>query len=232
MKYRKSSPQQLLSLGFIGDNVVMLPNNSKENIILQLKSLSPTERSTAANMLQHFADTETIAALIAALENEKKLYTKIEICNSLINIGEIAITSLIEKLGKIGNNQHKSIPLKVKQKKGYPIPLDIVARTIIRLKTKPLQVLMEVIENGTNSQKSEAIDAFGFICFYNRNENFWEYIKSKYLEYEHNDLLRWKTAIAFRSFASCKTFIPKIITSEPNQLIINELNYSLSINVV
>ncbi|NQY53931.1 MAG: hypothetical protein HRT42_10220 [Campylobacteraceae bacterium] len=79
-------------------------NFSIYEIIDLLQSKTPTDRTIGARLLSK--RKEKINLLIKALTIEKKLYSKLEICNSLVNCGEISIKPLIETLGKIGINQH------------------------------------------------------------------------------------------------------------------------------
>ena len=77
-----------------------------------LKSKVATNRTLAARLLKENRTIKTVDHLIEALKIEKKLYCKIEICNTLSELKELATSPLILCLGKIGNNQHKTVPEK------------------------------------------------------------------------------------------------------------------------
>ena len=96
------------NLGFVaeGDEIGCLLKTNNELIEL-LKSRVAGERTIVARILGHRGH-EFVEDLFAALEKEQKLYPKIEICNSLANFGEYSVTGLVKRLGKIGNNQHRT----------------------------------------------------------------------------------------------------------------------------
>ena len=43
---------------------------------------------------------------------------------------------MVEYLGQIGNNQHKVLPTNGFNKKSYPLPRDIIARTLAHMKDR------------------------------------------------------------------------------------------------
>ena len=61
---------------------------------------------------------------------EKKLYTKIALCETLAECAELSIEPLIGLLGRIGKNQETQIPEIGFYKVSYPLQRDIAARTI------------------------------------------------------------------------------------------------------
>lgn len=145
--------KQLFSRGYVEDEIESkYLNFSFYEIIDLLQSKTPTDRTIGARLLSKRKEKEKINLLIKALTIEKKLYSKLEICNSLVNCGEISIKPLIEMLGKIGINQHKEIPQKEFKKDSYPLPRDIVSRTLIRFEETALSYLEEIlnIENMNN----------------------------------------------------------------------------------
>jgi hypothetical protein len=74
-----------------------------------------------------------VTELCRQLAVEKKLYTKIALCESLAARAELSIEPLIELLGRIGKNQETKIPERGFYKVSYPLPRDIAARIICRL---------------------------------------------------------------------------------------------------
>ena len=177
--------KQLFSRGYVEDEIESkYLNFSFYEIIDLLQSKNPTDRTIGARLLSKRKEKEKINLLIKALTIEKKLYSKLEICNSLVNCGEISIKPLIEMLGKIGINQHKEIPQKEFKKDSYPLPRDIVSRTLIRFEETALSYLEEILNIENMEQLSEGIDTIGFICFYKYNSFFYKELENCY--YKNN----------------------------------------------
>ncbi|AOT72470.1 hypothetical protein [Geosporobacter ferrireducens] len=76
------------------------------------------------------------------------------------------IGETIEYLGKVGKNQYKELPDKPFDKNNYPLPRDIISRTICKVGIPALKHLRECLYTGSYEQILEAIDAIGFISFY------------------------------------------------------------------
>ena len=110
-KHMKSKIEQIENRGFVAAEIEnkYLDTTFEQRVIL-LKSKLSTDRTLGARLLTKNSDLSTIDYLIDALIKEKKLYSKIEICNSLVSFGIDAIIPLIGVLGLIGNNQHKEVP--------------------------------------------------------------------------------------------------------------------------
>lgn len=91
-----SLQEQRISRGLIlkGDEI-HFKNLSFEKKIILLKSKIATERTIAARLLKKYKTTTTVTFLINALKLETKLYSKIEICNSLAELGALAIIPFI-----------------------------------------------------------------------------------------------------------------------------------------
>ena len=58
---------------------------------------------------------------------------------------------MVEYLGQIGNNQHTVLPTNGFNKKSYPLPRDIIARTLAHMKEDILPVLMDVLKTNNHS---------------------------------------------------------------------------------
>jgi len=229
-KLYKSSINDLENRGFISTNVEYLYNeNSFEELKILLKSKLATERTKSARFLSVFKNAETSELLCFALEIERKLYTKIEICNSLVLLGEIAIPSIISRLGKIGNNQYKDIPNKDFMKKSYPLPRDICARTLIRLGEIALPKLCETLTSEIEKIISEAIDCIGFISFYNKTEICKINLLDCYEKMKVNDLIKWKIIRAMCAFPSSVSFLNSELLKNNNNRIKVEIERSLKI---
>lgn len=217
----KSTIEQLEKRGFVavGFEKKYLDTTFIQRIML-LKSKCPTERTLGARLLTKNADLSTIDHLIEALINEKMLYPKIEICNSLVTFGMEAITPLIGLLGSIGNNQHKEVPITVFKKNNYPLPRDIAGRALIRIGTKTIPDLLKIMEGDDLMKLSEAIDAIGFICFYNHQAGVFGFLKKCFEANAENNLILWKIFRAMSAFPESESFLKKELqqTNEPLKL--------------
>ncbi|WP_461633367.1 HEAT repeat domain-containing protein [Labilibaculum euxinus] len=178
-----------------------------KELIHLLNSKIPAERSVAARLLSNSPTQESVFALISALKIETKLYPKLEICNSLVNIGSLSIKPLLAQLGQIGSNQHQKIPAKEFKKISYPLPRDIAARTLVRFGKKALPLLLTVLEANKPKQISEAIDAIGFINFYDSEPELVNPLQKCYHRHFNNELLQWKIIRAMSGFPESKTFL-------------------------
>ena len=106
-----STEKQLETRGYFSSKIESeFAEKSFNELIELLNSKSAVERTVGARLLTKTKNPKSIPFLCLALKKEKKLYTKIEICNSLVSYGESALSELVKLLGKIGNNQHKHIP--------------------------------------------------------------------------------------------------------------------------
>lgn len=201
----KSSIQQLQSRGYVPyiqfDNFEILQSYE---LIWQLSSPLAKERTIAAQMLGERRVTEAIPALCSALKKEKKLYSKIAISEALSRIGYPVLGTLIPLLGTIGNNQYKEVPAKVCEKPGFPLPRDIVARTITRIGIEGLPELEQVLISGRLIQALEAIDAIGFISYYHNFYGSFFALNICLNRFSNNALLQWKILRAIRIFPQSK----------------------------
>ncbi len=170
-----------------------------------MKSKVSIERTIAARLLENYKDEETITFLIESLIIEKKLYTKIAITESISLSGEKASPPLIKYLGRIGSNQHKVLPDKPFNKNNYPLPRDIIARTICKIGVPALNQLKKCLHNGEYGQIIEAIDAIGFISYYNNNDECFSDIMELFIKYKNDDLMIWKLLRALQAFPNAKS---------------------------
>ena len=131
---KKSSGTALDSRG-IDDRRLIEEYHKLDFTILKekLESPLPTERTAAARVLSNHKTDECAQMLAEALIKETKLYSKIAISESLGTLGIISLKYLLPLLGKIGTNQHKTIPEEKFRKKSFPLPRDIVSRTITKI---------------------------------------------------------------------------------------------------
>lgn len=223
----KSSNKDLENRGFLaeGENLTFVKLTSSQKFEL-LKSSIPKERTLGARLAKGVGES-AVSALIAALKVEIKLYPKIEICNTLVEFGIIAVKPLIQELGQIGSNQHKVLPKKEFEKDCYPLPRDIVARTLAHIGKDALPDLLKVLEENNLPRLSEAIDAIGYICFYNNQPEVFEKLKSCYKSNVGKDLIRWKLVRALSGFSESKDFLVELSEITENSIIKKEIDRSI-----
>lgn len=173
---------------------------SNDSLLEYLSSTEPTKRTIAALLIKERGDDSFIEPLIQALCIEKKLYSKIAITEALGNFGPASVVSCIPYLGRIGKNQHKSLPKKPFLKKSYPLPRDIIARTICKAGESAIPLLIENIDIDNLSQTSEGIDAIGYISYYQKNRAAQNYILKLFNYHHSNPLIVWKCLRAMQAF--------------------------------
>ena len=203
--------EQLQNRGYIEDGFesefVDVSLNKKAEF---LKSKIATQRTLGAKLLREHKSEKTVEYLIKALKTEKKLYPKIEICNTLSELNEIAINPLIMCLGKIGNNQHKIVPEKEFLKESYPLPRDIASRTLIRIGKKAIPELLTELNTEDKSILSELIDTIGHINFNTKTDNIYEPLKTCYNRNKKEDLIKWKIIRAFSGINESEEFLEQL----------------------
>jgi len=177
-------------------------NLAKDELMCLLQSAVSTDRTIAAKLLGHHQDVETMNALINALIVEKKLYAKIALTESICLFGGRASEVLIKHLGEIGNNQYKKLPDKPFKKNNYPLPRDIVARTLCKIGVPALDHLKECMHSGAYSQIVEAVDAIGFISYYHHNNDCFEDILELFIKYKEDNLMIWKLIRSLQAFSN------------------------------
>jgi hypothetical protein len=225
----KSKIEQIESRGFVAAGIEnKYPDTTFEHRINLLKSKSPTDRAIGARLLAKNPDLSATGYLIDALINEKKLYSKIEICNSLVSFGTDAVMPLIGLLGKIGNNQHKEVPKTDFKKHNYPLPRDIAGRALIRIGPKAIPYLLKVLDTNNMVMLSEAIDAIGFICYYEPQINVYRLLKKCFDSNQDNNLIKWKIYRAMSAFPESVSFLTEQLQLSKGPLK-SEIERSLSL---
>jgi hypothetical protein len=224
----KSKQEQLISRGYLAKGVESeYLNKSFDEKIELLQSEIPIDRTLGAKLLANSKNGKTIDYLINALTVEKKLYPKIEISNSLVSCGQPSIKPLIEILGKVGTNQHTRVPEKEFKKDSYPLPRDIASRTLVRFGRDALNGLGKVLLGNDEKQLSEAIDAIGYICFYDCEHLIYVKLKDCYSKDSQNDLIKWKIIRAMSGFRESEHFLREQKQKNHNGRIEKEIERSL-----
>jgi len=201
-------------------------NLSLSEMLALLYSEIPKERTLGARLLgkeSHFVADK----LIHALSIETKLYPKIEICEALVQHENDSIGLLVNELGRIGTNQHQCLPEKDFNKDNYPLPRDIAARTLGYIGRAALPKLLELLEINNEEQVIEAIDAIGYICFYDSSNDVYKNLLACFERNLHNDLVRWKIYRAMSCFPQSVTFLVKQKSLAQNNRLLMEIDRSL-----
>ena len=216
--------------GFVaaGDEVGYYSLKTAELLEL-LNSPNAMDRTIAARCLGKNNEYHTVENLLGALDNENKLYPKIEICNSLTKFGTYSVAGLVLRLGTVGKNQHTTVPEEPFRKNSYPLPRDIAARTLIRIGEIALPLLFEVINGDGQPKISEGIDAIGFICFKNPHPEYLDELLTCYRKHFNTELIRWKLIRAMSAFQASAPFLEEQFVNEIQPAIKQEIKRSLGI---
>ena len=232
----KSSEDQLKNRGFVkSKDIENYLSLNKDELLELLKSKEAYKRTIAIKLLgsKYCLEKDTIYLFCETLVYEKKLYTKLEICEELSKGSIEAAKVMVNYLGRISDNQYRELPTKKFNKKSYPLPRDIMARTLAHMGREILPELLNVLKCKDILRIREAIDAIGFICFYNDvpENNTLEELIVVLEKYKDDEIIRWKVVRALESFKTEKTLkiLKDIIENDNNEIIKNEAERSLDI---
>lgn len=201
--------------------VTALSELSLVELVKKLHNDKPNIRSAAAINLCPFVN-EAADDLLLQLSQEKCLYTRIAICESLEKGNIETSKKMINYLGIIGNNQHKVLPNKVSNKKSFPLPRDIIARSLGRMDVTKFPVLIEVLKGKHIEKIREALDAIGYMAFYNpilATSEHCKYVISLSTQYETDLIVLWKMILCLSAF-SCKESKDFLLEFEKEQTIL------------
>ena len=197
-------------------------------------SSDPVGRTSAIHLLGlNYSDEEKfISKILHQLCSKKCLYTKIEICSILERSSANTARQMICYLGKIGNNQHKNLPLGVSQKNSYPLPRDIIARTLGRMSVGVLPLMLEVLETDDAERIFEVLDAIGYMVFYNKELGSLKnltYIIEMMDRFPDNQFLIWKGLTCLSAFALHESIqrLEEIKSNDEENLLAKEARRSL-----
>lgn len=123
---------------------------------------------------------------------------------------------------------------KVSKKISYPLPRDIIARSLAKMDRSILPVLIEVLRSENETKISEVIDAIGFLVFYHQELATIETLNcliDVMNIYSNNDVVIWKCVLCLSAFPVQKSIdILNCITDKgDNNLIIDEALRSLNL---
>lgn len=202
-KNLKSSQEDLRRRGMATKEHIALMTRYSQGECRRLLHAEEAETRTAAAYALTTLDRETTTQLLQQLQVEKCLYTKIAICETLQKGSVEVAKEMVKYLGQIGNNQYKKLPDKVSRKKSFPLPRDIIARALGKMKPEILPVLLEVLEGDDLRRISEVLDAIGFMVFYNKElaiKQNAEMIYQTMACYTSNPLIVYKCILCLSAF--------------------------------
>ncbi|MEI0558749.1 hypothetical protein [Brachyspira intermedia] len=232
----KSDLDKLENRGMaLDDDINMLKNFSLEKLIDCLNNDNAIIRTSASiNLMPHIYEDNVQNELLMQLSEEKSLYTKIAICETLQHGNIDTAEKMTEYLGIIGNNQYKKLPKKISSKKSYPLPRDIIARTLSKMDRSIVPALIKILKSNNLIKIYEAVDAFGYICFYNetlQNEKNLEYIIKLMNKYKDDKLLVWKciTCLSAFNLYKSKEILNSFTNKDSKDILSLEAKRSLSI---
>lgn len=234
--FMKSSNKDLRKRGFITiEDVDEFEHCTNEELIDLIDATKSVERSVAIKLLSKrylIKDFKFVKKLLERLCIERCLYTKIEICNALEKGSIETAKRMVQYLGCIGNNQHLCLPMKVSKKSSYPLPRDIIARSLGKMDVEILPVLFDVLNSNDDNKISEVIDAIGLLLYYNReytNEHYFKAITDIMIKYPENEIIVWKCVLCLSSFCTRSSIdvLTEILNSNENDIIKCEAKRSL-----
>ena len=204
---------------------------------LLLDSTSALERTIAVRLLSKrigIEDTAFTRRLLGMLEREKSLYTRMALCSALESGDTYTAAEMIPYLGKIGGNQHTFVPDAPSKKTSFPLPRDIIARSLGRMAPTILPLLQQEIAEEHPVRLPEAIDAFGYLISRNEPLMLEEHcdLIARILDWHQDDpLIVWKCLVCLSAFhlEYSEGFLQDFLRRESNPLLCAEASRSLAL---
>lgn len=200
--------QQRKQRGWVENSELLAyKDKSVSELKFMLTAEDARERTIAVQLLP--LDCELTNILLNSLANESALYTRLAIMEKLEHGDQATAQKMIPFLASIGNNQHHS-PTSPSKKKSFPLPRDLIARSLGRMNPEIFSILLESAQRLLLSQLSELIDAIGYMAFYHpevaTTENFHQLLEIQKL-YRDKPLIQWKLLICFSAFPQSVDFL-------------------------
>ncbi|MFR7592695.1 MAG: hypothetical protein ACLUVC_14745 [Longibaculum sp.] len=204
---------------------------TKEELLTQLDGDPITRTSCIYFFSAKFHnDSDFTNVLLNQLIRETAINARIEIQDNLATYGNVY--EMCQFLGKVGHNQHREIPPRVSLKKSYPLPRDLVARSLGHAEGKVYPDFLKAMKTLNRDQLLEGIDAFGFFCFYNRDvvdQQAYQLIEDFVHQYENDELMTWKLTICLSAFPQSVPLLSEIKNKQKHPTIQAEVERSLMI---
>lgn len=129
----KSTRSQLKNRGMASpEEIAACASLPWDQLVEELRSPDPCRRTAAARCMDPNSKSAAVL-LLEQLAQEKCLYTRLAICETLEKGTEETAEKMLPWLGRIGKNQYKALPDKVSAKKSFPLPRDLIARSLARM---------------------------------------------------------------------------------------------------
>lgn len=199
----KSSASDLRKRGWISeDDLAIFHNLDKGEISTLIHSNDPCKRSAGATLADIKA-TATADLLLSALTKEKCLYTRLAICEKLSSGDCRTAEKMLGYLGSIGSNQYRKPADRPSKKKCYPLPRDIIARTLGRMDKAVAPVLYDALYTLEEGQLSELISGIGYHTYTHpelATEENLQKLSALLETSQHSDFLVWRVMICLSVF--------------------------------
>lgn len=183
-------------------------NLEVEDLIHGLYSPDPCIRTASAGILGKRKDASAVEDLCKCIKVEKSLYSRISMSEALGAIGTPSLKKLLNLVGKVGKNQHHKLPGNLFRKWNYPLPRDIIIRTIVKIGQPALELLnLELKTSKDIHYLSEIIDAVGYISFYSGDTRSYKYIMEVYNKFKGNKVIVWKIIRALQAYNISESLI-------------------------
>lgn len=202
----KSSDESLRRRGKFDENdYEKYVGESFFTLVSMINDDEAVKRSVAINILSDdiITDESLIKLVLDRLVIENSLYVRLEICKTLEKAGRNAADIMIGYLAKVGDNRYNKVPKEVSKKKSFPLPRDLVARTLGNMHQEVFPSLINAIDKVDENRLSELIDAIGFMVYKNKELSTKENLQIIIAILENksdNELILWKCALSLMSF--------------------------------
>lgn len=219
--------------GYVEDTII-----STEDSDLLYTWLTSTKAHQRTLAIRTLASRKQITTkqLLELLKTEKALYTKMEICTCLQQGNSEDVKQMIPYLGTIGTNQLHSIG-KTSKKKCYPLPRDIIARTMAKMSEECIETVFMEIHNIDKIKLYELLDAIGSLLFYHplsNKEYYFKKIKNIYFKYVNDELMVWKICTCLSAFKTHESveLLRYLEHTHDHPMIKKEIKRSLSYGIL
>ena len=206
-KYEKRQQRGQIST----DEIKHYSDLSVNHLLELLRSQNAQERTIGATIIGNRKLTELALSLCESLRTETQLYSRIAMSESLGKMGEQTVTPLVSLLGKIGTNQETSLPLKYFNKRSYPLPRDLAARTLTKLGIIAIPELIKTIKSNDGFETQQAIDALGSIVNRTNDKSSLPVILNALTNYSTNEITTWKIVRALSGFKFIEAISPLLL---------------------
>jgi HEAT repeat protein len=187
---------------------------STPSLLELLESPNAQERTIAAAVIGDRKIVELIMPLCQSLKIETQLYPRLAASETLGKMGKQAVVPLINLLGRIGTNQETSLPLKYCNKKSYPLPRDMAARTLTKLGSIAIPELINKIRTSDGFATQQAIDALGSIVSKTKDKSALSVMVKALEKYAANEITVWKIVRALSGFKFSEAVKPLLLILE------------------